>query len=107
MSFVLKVLEQDKYSLQKEVELKIRMLESLQSDFDYMKNQQVQLVQEQQQHLERIHSTALSELNGKVEQHIHSTYSLKTETNKHPPNIKTLNSHLKWQLQDSSPFINK
>lgn len=71
---VSKILEQDKYSLQKEVELKARMLESLQSDFDYMKNQQVQQVQEQQQNLERIHSTALSELNGKVEQHIHSTY---------------------------------
>lgn len=67
---VLKVLEQDKYSLQKEVELKTRMLESLQSDFDYMKNQQVQQVQEQQQNLERMHSTAISELNGKVGQHI-------------------------------------
>lgn len=70
-----KVLEQDKYSLQKKLELKTRMFESLQSDFDYMKNQQMQQVQEQQQNLERIHSTALTELNGKVEQHINSTYS--------------------------------
>lgn len=70
-----KILEQDKYSLRKEVELKTRMLESLQSDFDYMKNQQVQQVREQQENLERSHATALSELNGKVEQHIHSTYS--------------------------------
>ncbi|CAF95409.1 unnamed protein product, partial [Tetraodon nigroviridis] len=66
MTNALEVLEQDKYSLQKEVELKTRMLESLQSDFDYMKNQQVQQVQEQQQNLERMHSTAISELNGKI-----------------------------------------
>lgn len=78
-----KILEQDKYSLQKEVELKTRMLESIQSDFDYMKNK----AQEQQQHLERIHSTALSELNGKVEQHIHSTL----------PSQKPVHYHLKGQ----------
>lgn len=82
-----KILEQDKYSLQKEVELKTRMLESLQSDFDDMKNLQMLQAQEQQQSLERIHSTALSELNGKVEQHIHSTY----------PSQKPLNYHLKCQ----------
>lgn len=69
LSLCFKILEQDKYSLQKEVELKTRMLESIQSDFDDMKNK----AQEQQQHLERIQSTALSELNGKVEQHVHST----------------------------------
>lgn len=80
---VFKILEQDKYSLQKEVKLKTRMLESIQSDFDYMKNE----AQEQQQNLERIHSTALSERNGKVEQHIHSTY----------PSQKPVNYHLKCQ----------
>lgn len=72
---VFKVLEQDKYSLQKELELKTRMLQSLQSDFDYMKNQQIQQAQEQRQHLERIHSTVLSELNNKVDHDINSTYS--------------------------------
>lgn len=80
---VFKILEQDKYSLQKEVELKTRMLESIRSDFDDMKNK----AQEQQQDLERIHSTALRELNGKVEQHIHSTY----------PSQKPVNYHLKCQ----------
>lgn len=77
MSFVFKALEQDKYSLQKELDLKTRMLQSLQSDFDYMKNQQIQHAQEQRQYLEQIHSTALSELNNQVEHHILSTYSSK------------------------------
>lgn len=72
---VFKVLEQDKYSLQKDLELKTRMLQSLQSDFDYMKNQQTQQAEEQQQHLERIHSTVLSELNNKVDHAINSTHS--------------------------------
>lgn len=72
---VFKVLEQDKYSLQKELELKTRMLQSLQSDFDYMKSQQMQQAQEQQQHLERTHSTVLSELNNKVGHDNNSTYS--------------------------------
>lgn len=63
---VSKALEQDKYSLQKEVELKTRMLESLQSDYDCVKNQQRQQLHEQQEHLERSHSAAINELNNKV-----------------------------------------
>lgn len=74
MSSVFKALEQEKYSLQKELELKTRMLQSLESDFDYMKKQQMQDAQEQQQHREQLHSTALSELNNQVEHHILSTY---------------------------------
>ncbi|XP_010748938.2 protein Spindly [Larimichthys crocea] len=66
MTNALEVLEQDKYSLQKEVALKTRMLESLQSDYDCVKNQQRQQLQEQQEHLERSHSTAVSELNNKM-----------------------------------------
>ncbi|XP_051274988.1 protein Spindly [Dicentrarchus labrax] len=66
MTNALEALEQDKYSLQKEVELKSRMLESLQSDYDCVKNQQRQQLQEQQEHLERRNSTALSELNNKM-----------------------------------------
>uniref|UniRef100_I3K0E9 Protein Spindly n=1 Tax=Oreochromis niloticus TaxID=8128 RepID=I3K0E9_ORENI len=68
MTNALEALEQDKYSLQKEVELKTRMLESLQSDFDCVKNQQKRYLQEQQEHLERAHSMALSELHNKVQQ---------------------------------------
>ncbi|XP_035525075.1 protein Spindly [Morone saxatilis] len=66
MTNALEALEQEKYSLQKEVELKSRMLESLQSDYDCVKNQQRQQLQEQQEHLERRNSTALSELNNKM-----------------------------------------
>uniref|UniRef100_A0A3P8X406 Protein Spindly n=1 Tax=Cynoglossus semilaevis TaxID=244447 RepID=A0A3P8X406_CYNSE len=66
MTNALEALEQDKYSLQKEVDLKTRMLESLRSDYDCLKNQQTQHLLEQQQHLERNHSLAVSELNNKV-----------------------------------------
>lgn len=78
---VSKALEQDKYSLQKEVELKTRMLESLQSDYDCVKNQQRQQLQEQQEHLERSHSAAINELNNKVWPHI--ICSCLIRTNKH------------------------
>ncbi|TNM99026.1 protein Spindly isoform X1 [Takifugu flavidus] len=66
MTSALEALEQEKYSLQKELELKTRMLQSLESDFDYMKKQQMQDAQEQQQHREQLHSTALSELNNQI-----------------------------------------
>lgn len=59
-------LEQERYSLQKEVELKTRMLESLQSDHDCVKKQQQQQLEEQRHHLEWSHSGALTELNDKV-----------------------------------------
>ncbi|XP_020509041.2 protein Spindly [Labrus bergylta] len=59
-------LEQNKYSLQKEVELKSRMLESLQSDYDCVRNQQRQQLEERQEQLERSHSAALNELNNKM-----------------------------------------
>ncbi|XP_034454662.1 protein Spindly isoform X4 [Hippoglossus hippoglossus] len=66
MTNALEALEQDKYSLQKDVELKTRMLQSLKSDYECIKNQQRQQLQEQQQHLERNHSMALSELTNKI-----------------------------------------
>uniref|UniRef100_A0A674PMK3 Protein Spindly n=1 Tax=Takifugu rubripes TaxID=31033 RepID=A0A674PMK3_TAKRU len=66
MTSALEALEQEKYSLQKELELKTRMLQSLESDFDYMKKQQMQDAQERQQHREQLHSTALSELNNQI-----------------------------------------
>ncbi|XP_032384293.1 protein Spindly [Etheostoma spectabile] len=66
MTNALEALEQDKYSLQREVELKSRMLESLQSDHDCVKKQQRQQLEDQRVHLERSHSAALSELNNKV-----------------------------------------
>ncbi|XP_037635996.1 protein Spindly isoform X2 [Sebastes umbrosus] len=66
MTNALEALEQDKYSLQKDVALKTRMVESLQSDYDCVKNQQTQQLEEQQVHLERSHSAALNELNNKM-----------------------------------------
>uniref|UniRef100_A0A8C7WM24 Protein Spindly n=1 Tax=Oryzias sinensis TaxID=183150 RepID=A0A8C7WM24_9TELE len=66
MTNALEALEQEKYSLQREVELKTRMLESLQSDYESFKNHQKQQLQNQQQHLERSHSSAQSELHNKL-----------------------------------------
>ncbi|XP_068587676.1 protein Spindly [Cebidichthys violaceus] len=66
MTNALEALEQEKYSLQKEVELKTRMLNSLQSDLDCVKNQQRRQLEDQQMHLERSHSAALKELNKKM-----------------------------------------
>ncbi|XP_008417962.1 protein Spindly [Poecilia reticulata] len=63
MTNALEALEQDKYSLQKEVGLKTRMLESLQSEYESMKNLQKQQLQE---HLERSHSVALTEHQNKI-----------------------------------------
>ncbi|XP_059202481.1 protein Spindly [Centropristis striata] len=66
MTNALEALEQEKYSLQREVELKTRMLKSLQSDYDCVKKQQGQQFEEKQEQLERSHSAALNELNNKV-----------------------------------------
>ncbi|KAK5865305.1 hypothetical protein PBY51_016480 [Eleginops maclovinus] len=66
MTNALEVLEQEKYSLQKDVQLKTRMFESLQSDFECLKSQQRRQLEEQQEHLERSRATALTELNNKV-----------------------------------------
>ncbi|KAM9740861.1 protein Spindly [Menidia menidia] len=66
MTNALEALEQEKYSLQKEVELKNRMLESLQSEYDCFKKQLKQQLQEQQEHLEMNHSMAVNELHNKA-----------------------------------------
>uniref|UniRef100_A0A665VIJ7 Protein Spindly n=1 Tax=Echeneis naucrates TaxID=173247 RepID=A0A665VIJ7_ECHNA len=66
MTNALEALEQDKYSLQKEVDLKTRMLESLQSEYDCLKTQQKLQLEEQQEHLERSHSFTLNDLHNKM-----------------------------------------
>ncbi|XP_072292289.1 protein Spindly [Eucyclogobius newberryi] len=66
MTNALEVLEQEKYSLHKEVELKSRIVESLQFEFDSVKNQQKRQLQEQEELLERNHNVILTELNNKV-----------------------------------------
>ncbi|CAI5682190.1 unnamed protein product [Oreochromis niloticus] len=107
MTNALEALEQDKYSLQKEVELKTRMLESLQSDFDCVKNQQKRYLQEQQEHLERAHSMALSELHNKIlrlqssleesqlnEKQLKHKLEMQTETlNNKMEELRALNEH--------------
>ncbi|XP_050983091.1 protein Spindly isoform X2 [Labeo rohita] len=67
MSNVIEVLEQEKYSLQREAELKARMLESLRSEFDLVKNQQKHQMEQQQTLLERNHALELSDLKNKLE----------------------------------------
>ncbi|KAG1930098.1 protein Spindly [Pimephales promelas] len=67
MSSVIEALEQEKYSLQREVELKARMLESLRSELDLVKNQQKHQMEQQKTLLERNHALELSDLKNKVE----------------------------------------
>nr|XP_057919426.1 protein Spindly [Doryrhamphus excisus]XP_057919427.1 protein Spindly [Doryrhamphus excisus] len=66
MTSALEGLEQEKYSLQKEVELKTKLLDSLQSEFDYSKKQQRQNMDEEKEQLERSHKTTLNDLNNKM-----------------------------------------
>ncbi|KAF4104872.1 protein Spindly isoform X2 [Onychostoma macrolepis] len=67
MFSVIEALEQEKYSLQREVELKARMLESLRSEFDLVKTQQKHQMEQQQTLLERNHALELSDLKNKLE----------------------------------------
>ncbi|XP_059371824.1 protein Spindly [Carassius carassius] len=67
MSNVIEALEQEKYSLQRETELKARMLESLRSEFDLVKTQQKHQMEQQQTLLERNHALELSDLKNKLE----------------------------------------
>lgn len=59
-------LEQVKYTLVREVELKTRMLDSLNSEFDVVKNQQKHLLEQQQTMLERNFAMECSEFKSKV-----------------------------------------
>ncbi|KAK5622435.1 hypothetical protein CRENBAI_003704 [Crenichthys baileyi] len=92
MTNALEALEQDKYSLQKEVELKTRMLESLQSEYESMKSQQKQQLQEHQEHLERSHSMALSE-------HQHKILGLQSAVEEYQLNEKQLKHKLEVQAE--------
>ncbi|XP_050818630.1 protein Spindly isoform X3 [Gopherus flavomarginatus] len=59
--------EQDRYSLQREVELKNRMLESLSFECDALKQQQNMQLDKQREQLERIHGQEMSQLKDKLE----------------------------------------
>ncbi|XP_073445574.1 protein Spindly isoform X7 [Dendrobates tinctorius] len=66
MTSAIEILEQEKYSLQREVELKSRMQESLLSECESIKQQQKTCLEQLQQQLERSHTRERSELNNKA-----------------------------------------
>ncbi|XP_067422778.1 protein Spindly isoform X2 [Emydura macquarii macquarii] len=59
--------EQEKYSLQREVELKNRMVESLNFECDALKQQQNMQLEKQREQLERVHGQEINQLNNKLE----------------------------------------
>ncbi|XP_063784335.1 protein Spindly isoform X2 [Pseudophryne corroboree] len=67
MTGTIENLEQEKYSLQREVELKNRMLESLTSEWENVKLQQKGCLEHIQEQLERNHNRDISELKDKME----------------------------------------
>ncbi|XP_064185492.1 protein Spindly [Anguilla rostrata] len=67
MTNAMEALEQEKYSLQREVELKGRMLESLRSECEAVKGQQKLLWEQQEAQLERRHTVELNDFRNKTE----------------------------------------
>ncbi|POI24590.1 hypothetical protein CIB84_011660 [Bambusicola thoracicus] len=59
--------EQEKYSLQREIELKNRMLESLSFECDALKQQQNVQLDKQKEHLARVHGQEVNDLKYKLE----------------------------------------
>lgn len=58
--------EQEKYTLQREVELKNRMLDSLNFEFDTLKQQQNIQIDTLRGQLEKLHGQEINELKNKV-----------------------------------------
>ncbi|XP_075712513.1 protein Spindly isoform X2 [Rhinoderma darwinii] len=67
MTSTIENLEQEKYSLQREVELKNRMLESISSECENIKQQQKACLEQLQEQLERNHNRETNELKAKME----------------------------------------
>ncbi|KAM6953297.1 protein Spindly [Aplochiton taeniatus] len=67
MTNAVEALEQDKYSLQREVGLKVRVLESLRSDYDTLTTQQNLRLLQQEEHLERSHAIVLNDAKNQIE----------------------------------------
>ncbi|KAJ8255176.1 hypothetical protein GJAV_G00201900 [Gymnothorax javanicus] len=67
MTNTMEALEQEKYSLQREVELKGRMLESLRCEYDAVKGQHKLQWEQQEAQLERRHAVELSDYRSKAE----------------------------------------
>ena len=60
------ILEQDKFSLKREVELRVRMLESLKYEYDSSNNQQTQHLHHQEERLTQAHTTEVNVLKHQV-----------------------------------------
>ncbi|XP_078399348.1 protein Spindly isoform X1 [Cetorhinus maximus] len=60
-------LEQEKYSLQREVELKTRLMDSMNSDIESIKQQQKTQLSQQLEQLERVHAREINELKSKLD----------------------------------------
>ncbi|XP_077388788.1 protein Spindly isoform X2 [Festucalex cinctus] len=66
MTSELEDLKQDNYTLEKEVVLKTRLIESLQSEVDFLKKQYQQNMDDEKEKLERTHRMTVNELNNKM-----------------------------------------
>lgn len=85
-------LEQDKYSLQREVELKNRMLDSLTSEYENVRQQQKFQLQQLEEQLQRNHSRDLNEEKFKLEK-------LRHELDETRLNAKQLSHKLEQQSE--------
>ncbi|KAE8614453.1 hypothetical protein XENTR_v10008167 [Xenopus tropicalis] len=92
MTSTIENLEQEKYSLQREVELKNRMLESLTSECENIRQQQKLCLEQLQEQLERNHHRELSEIKDKLEK-------LKAELDEARLSEKQLKHKLEYQSE--------
>lgn len=66
MCYFFQKFEQEKYTLQREIELKNRMLESLNFECDSLKQQQNVQLDKQKEQLDRAYGQEISDLKNKV-----------------------------------------
>ncbi|OCT87812.1 hypothetical protein XELAEV_18021511mg [Xenopus laevis] len=92
MTGTIENLEQEKYSLQREVELKNRMLESLTSECENIRQQQKLSLEQLEEQLERNHHRELSEIKDKLEK-------LKAELDEARLSEKQLKHKLDYQTE--------
>ncbi|NP_001089308.1 protein Spindly-A [Xenopus laevis] len=92
MTGTIENLEQEKYSLQREVELKNRMLESVTSECENIRQQQKLILEQLQEQLERNHHRELGEIKDKLEK-------LKAELDEARLSEKQLKHKLEYQTE--------
>uniref|UniRef100_A0A8C5CVZ7 Protein Spindly n=1 Tax=Gadus morhua TaxID=8049 RepID=A0A8C5CVZ7_GADMO len=66
MTNTIEILEQDKFSFKREVELRVRMLESLKSEYDSSNDQHTQHLHHQEERLTQAHNTEVHVLKNQV-----------------------------------------